>query len=181
MAGAAPAPRAPDGDRSADAEVGPCRHRRPARGIRYVAIFNIGFFCLTALPALISFIATAPEKVMDTPLALHLQLPWWATGAFFFTVVSLALNGFVAAGHGACASCVAMAGPWPRRSCACSPPRATWLGGLWRVGDRGAGPGGDPAGFGVAGGCIGPACSAGGDDPLDADGPRSPGRKVLDC
>ena len=70
----------------------------PARGIRYVALFNIAFLCLTTLPALISFIATAPEKVMDSPLGLQLQLPWWATGAFFFTVTSLALNGFVAAG-----------------------------------------------------------------------------------
>lgn len=70
----------------------------PGRGIRYVALFNIGFLCLTTLPALISFIAAAPEKVMDMPLGLHLQLPWWATGAFFFTVASLVLNGFVVAG-----------------------------------------------------------------------------------
>ncbi len=70
----------------------------PGRGIRYVALFNIGFLCLTTLPALISFIAAAPEKVMDSPLGLQLQLPWWATGAFFFTVTSLMLNGFVMAG-----------------------------------------------------------------------------------
>lgn len=67
----------------------------PARGIRYVAIANMIFLVATAIPALISFIATAPEKVIDNPLALQLSLPWWATGAFIYTVLSIALNAMV--------------------------------------------------------------------------------------
>lgn len=72
--------------------------RIPAKGIKYVAIVNIVFLFVTTIPALISYVASAPDKVIDHPLGLHLSLPWWATGTFIFTVASIGLNAFIVAG-----------------------------------------------------------------------------------
>ncbi len=72
--------------------------RLPARSIKYVGIFNILFLVATTIPALLSFMAAAPDKVIEKPLALHLSLPWWATGAFVYTALSLLMNIFMVIG-----------------------------------------------------------------------------------
>ncbi len=70
----------------------------PSRGIEYAAIANIVFLWVTTVPALVSFVASAPEKVIETPLGLHLTLPWWATGTFLYTILSMILNVCIVAG-----------------------------------------------------------------------------------